>query len=475
MLRPLTVLLATGFASAAGAADPAWPQFRGPAGAGVADGEKLPTKLGPDTNLKWKVPVPPGLSSPVVAGDKLFLTAFENGKLLTLAYSRTDGKELWRKEAPAKAIEPYHKTEGSPAASTAATDGERLIVYFGSCGLICYDLAGNELWRYELPTARTNNDFGTGTSPVLADGRVVLARDLIEDSKLIAVDLKDGSRVWEAKREKLPTSYTTPCVWDTPGGKQVVVAGFTRLTGYDLASGAEKWFLPGTTAAPCASPVTADGRLIYAGWSPGTDKELKMPSFDDLLKQAGEEQLGYLTKAGAEKTFFKDFFDNNDTNKDGKITREEWDANIKIMMSGKSVGVAINPGGTGDVSKTHVAWTTTKGLPYVPSPLVYRGVVYAVDMRGRLWARDVKTGKELYAGEAVGLDGGAYASPVAADGHLYLCGLDKSIVVVTAGGEAPEKVSAAKLDDRISATPAIADGTLYVRTGKTLYAFAEGK
>src|SRR5690348_7097718 len=102
MFRPLTALLAAGLASAATAADPAWPQFRGPAGSGVAEGQKLPTKLGPDTNVKWKVAVPPGLSSPVVAGDKLFLTAFENGKLLTLAYSRADGKELWRREAPAK-------------------------------------------------------------------------------------------------------------------------------------------------------------------------------------------------------------------------------------------------------------------------------------------------------------------------------------------------------------------------------------
>src|SRR5579885_3424105 len=118
------------------AADPApWPQFRGPGGSGVAAGQKPPVEFGPQKNVKWKVAVPPGVSSPVIAGGKLFLTAFAGGKLYTLAYDRADGKELWRREAPAAAIEAYHKTEGSPAASSCATDGERVVSYFGSCGL----------------------------------------------------------------------------------------------------------------------------------------------------------------------------------------------------------------------------------------------------------------------------------------------------------------------------------------------------
>src|SRR5881275_3660430 len=125
----------------------AWPQFRGPNGSGVADSQKPPVELGPDKNVRWKVPVPSGLSSPIVAGDNLVITAFEDGKLYTIAYRRADGKEAWRAEAPAKQIEPYHKTESSPAASTPATDGERIVSYFGSCGLICFDLEGKELWR----------------------------------------------------------------------------------------------------------------------------------------------------------------------------------------------------------------------------------------------------------------------------------------------------------------------------------------
>src|SRR6478736_3336753 len=148
----------------------AWPQFRGPGGAGIAENQHPPTVLGPDKNVKWKVPTPSGISSPIVVGDKLVVTAFDDGKLYTIAYRRADGKELWRADAKATEIEKYHKTEGSPAASTPATDGQRIVSYFGSCGLVCYDLSGKELWKYELPTAVTVGNFGSSSSPILSDG-----------------------------------------------------------------------------------------------------------------------------------------------------------------------------------------------------------------------------------------------------------------------------------------------------------------
>jgi hypothetical protein len=198
-----------------------------------------------------------------------------------------------------------------------------------------------------------------------------------------------------------------------------------------------------------------------------------MPSFDDLLKEAGEERLGHLTRAGSEKTKLKGYFDDCDTNKDGKITREEWDAQVEYQASGRNVAFALTPGGTGDATRSHVAWRVTRGLPYIPSPLVYRGLMYTVSEGGRLSAHEVKTGKEVYVGKQVGL-GQVHASPVAAGGSIYLCGRNGSVIVVRAGG-VPAKVSSARLDDRIAATPAVAGNTLYIRTGKTLYAFAEGK
>src|SRR5262249_24116058 len=160
--------------------------------------------------------------------DRLVITAFEGGKLFTVAYDRASGKEAWRREAPAKQIEGYFKKGGSPAASTPATDGERLFAFFGSCGVTCYDLAGKELWRFELPTAAVAGGFGTGSSPTVAAGTVVVVRDELKGSKIIALDAATGKP--RRQRSRLsPASYSTPVVWDTPAGKQVVVAGHARL------------------------------------------------------------------------------------------------------------------------------------------------------------------------------------------------------------------------------------------------------
>ena len=202
-----------------------------------------------------------------------------------------------------------------------------------------------------------------------------------------------------------------------------------------------------------------------------------MPTFDEILKQAGEEKLGYLTKAGAEKTMLKNFFDSQDTNHDGKITREEWDANQKLMSAGKNSVFALKPGGVGDVTNTHVLWKNTRGLPYVPSAIVYRGQYVMVKDGGLVTAYDAKTGKEAYVQQRVAAGGRYYASPVAANGHIYFTTLDDgAITVLKAGTDAP--VVAArnpKLGERVAATPAIADDTLYVRSAGHLWAFAEKK
>jgi outer membrane protein assembly factor BamB len=456
-----------------------WPQFRGPGGASVAaEGQKPPIEFGPDKNVKWKVPAPSGFSSPIVVGDMLVITAFDDGKLYTIAYNRADGKELWRAHAPAKQIEAYHKTEGSPAASTPVTDGEKIVSYFGSCGLFCYDLTGKELWKYETPMAVTMADFGTGVSPVLADGVVVLVRDESKDPKIIAVDAATGSLKWEKKRQSM-SSYATPTIWDTPTGKQVVAAGFGKLIGYDLKNGDEKWFVAGMPAACCASPVISHGNLFFAAWSPGDaeEKDFKMPSFDDLLKQAGAEKLGYVTKEASEKTFLKGFFDNNDTNKDGKLTRDEWDTAMKFMATSKNSAFALKPGGMGDVSKSHVLWKKTKGLPYVPSAVLYMGQYVMIKDGGLLTAYDANTGKDIYVQERAAVGGRYYSSPVAANGHIYFTSLDDgAVTVLKAGAETPEVVvKNPKLGERVAATPAIADDTLYIRTAKHLYAFAEKK
>ena len=460
------------------AAEPAWPQFRGPNGSGVADAQKPPVEFGPEKNLKFKVPVPGGFSSPVIAGDTLVLTAFDDGKLFTVAYSTADGKELWRTEAPAKKVEAYHKTEGSPAASSVATDGKIVVSYFGSCGVFAYDLAGKELWKYELPTAATAGDFGSGVSPILADGLVVLLRDGLKEPMILALDAATGSRKWETKRQSI-SGYGTPTVWDNDGKKQVVCVGYGKMIAYDLTTGDEAWSVAGMPSAACTTPVVADGLLLFAGWSPGDaeDKEFKMPTFDELLKQGDKNGDGKISREESEGTFIKGFFDAQDTNKDGFVTREEWDANIKLMSGGKNSAFAVKPGGKGDTTKTHVVWKQTKGLPYVPSAVAYKGQLFMVKDGGLLTAYDVKTGKPAYTQERGAAEGRYYASPVAANGHIYTVTLDDgTFTVFKAGTDAPEVVAKnPKLGERVAATPAIADNTLYVRSAKHLWAFAETK
>jgi outer membrane protein assembly factor BamB len=479
LIAILTVVL---FASVGLGADTslAWPQFRGPSGSGVAaDDQKPPVEFGPDKNVKWKIAVPSGLSSPIIAGDKLVITAFENGKLYTIAYNRADGKEAWRADAGAKEIEKYLKNEGSPAASTPATDGEHIVSYFGSCGLVCYDLAGKELWKFPLPTVTTWGGFGSGTSPVLADGMVVLVHDEMKGPKIIAVDAANGTLKWEKKRLSR-VSYSTPTVWDTPAGKQVVVAGHARMVAYNLKTGEEEWSLAGIPSGCCASPAVADGTLFFAGWAPGgaDDKEFQMPTFDALHQQTNAKNADVITKEeAANHPFLKDGFDIVDANKDGKLTREEWDTVLRFIHEGKNAAFALKSGGKGELPASNVLWRKTKGLPYIPSALVYQGQMILVKDGGLVTAYDAKTGNDIYVQERVVSQGKYYASPVAANGNIYFTALDDgAVTVLKAGADKPTVVAKnPKLGERTAATPAIADETLYVRTEGHLYAFGEKK
>jgi outer membrane protein assembly factor BamB len=452
----------------------AWPQFRGPNGSGIAEGQKPPLEFGLEKNVKWKIDVPSGLSSPIVAGDKLVITAFEGGKLYTIAYHRANGEEAWRAEALAKQVEVFHKTEGSPAASTPATDGKRIVSYFGSCGLFCYDLSGKELWKFGMPPAVLFGDFGSGVSPILVDDLVVLVRDQKKNSRVYAIDAVTGSLKWEQERRS-PISYCTPIVWDTPAGKQIVAAGHARMVGYDLKTGEEKWSVGDLPSGCCSSPVTADGILFFAGGSAGESDDTvdQLPSFDSMLKDLDKNKDGALSREEAEKAF-EGFFDNQDANKDGSITRDEWDAIAKLYSEGKNSAFALRPGGTGDVTESHVIWKQKKGLPYIPSAIAYQGKYIMVKDGGIVTVSEGKTGKVEYQGRSAA-SGTYYASPVAANGHIYLTSLDGVVTVLKVGPGPPLAVANTKLDERTAATPAIADDTLYFRTQKHLYAFAETK
>src|SRR4051794_10022538 len=216
-----------------------WPQFRGPNASGVSASAQPPVDFGPGTNQLWKTSVPPGASSPCVWGDRIYLTALADGKLETLCYQRRDGKLLWERDAGAKQLEEYNLGEGSPTASTVATDGKYVVSYFGSCGLVCYDTKGKERWRYSLPVAQTSGGFGSGGSPAILGGLVIVNHDQAKptDCSLLAVDLRTGRKVWETARPDVTQSFGTPIFWKNGGADEIVMSGSLKLKGYDLKTG----------------------------------------------------------------------------------------------------------------------------------------------------------------------------------------------------------------------------------------------
>jgi outer membrane protein assembly factor BamB len=460
-------------AFAASGAESWWPQFRGDNASGVSESAKPPADFGPGSNQLWKTRTPPGASSLSIWRDSIFLTAFEGGRLETCCYKRSDGSLLWKRDAQAQAIEDFNAEEGSPATATPATDGKHVVSYFGSCGLICYDVNGKERWRHPLPTAQTTGGFGSGGSPLLARGLVIVNRDQASGCSVLAVDLKNSATAWETQRPDVSQSFGTPIFWKNDGADEIVMAGSLKIKGYDLKTGAERWTLPGVSSFSCTTPVLGDGMLFYAGWAPGKDPG-SYPTWEGLAQQADRNHDGVISLEEAKAAGFGSFFKSFDVNGDGKITKEDIDLAKAHLAKGENVLIAVKSGGHGELAADQVVWKQTAGLPYVPSPLFYRGRVYLVRDGGMVSSFDAKTGAPYYQKERL-LDAGGnyYASPVAADGRIYFTSLNGRVSVVEAGGDKPAILSHADFHERITATPALVGNSLYLRTASALFAFAQ--
>ena len=454
------------------AAESWWPQFRGPNCSGVSETAHPPAEFGPGTNQSWKIAVPGGMSSPVVWGDRIFLTAFDAGKLEVHCYARKDGQQLWKRAVPAEKLEEFHSTEGSPAASSCATDGRRVVSYFGSYGLVCHDFAGKELWRHPLPLAETAGGFGTGGSPTLANGLVLLNRDMLKGCSLLAVNLKTGKRAWDTARPDVTQSYGSPMVWKHDGVDEIVMSGSLWLKAYDSKTGAERWSLAGMPSFTCTTPVAGDGLLFFAGWAPGK-ADSPMPSFEQTAASFDKNKDGAITPDEVKGTPLETFFRAQDINGDGKLTAED-SAAMKAMMSrGENVLVAVRPGGKGELGQGSIAWKQTRGLPYVPSPLYYQGRVYLVKDGGMVSSYDARNGAIVYQQERLNALGNYYASPVAAGGRLIVASLEGKVTVFAAGGDTPKILHQVDFHERIAATPAPVQNQIYIRTPTALYAFGE--
>lgn len=448
-----------------------WPQFRGPNGQGVAARGRAPAQFGPATNLLWKIALPAGHSSPCIWGDRIFLTAFENGKLETLCLDRRDGKPLWHVAAPVEKIEPVHKI-GSPASPTPATDGESVFAYFGSFGLISYDFTGRELWRKPLPIPMI--EFGTGSSPLLAGELVVLLCDQDLDSFLLAVDRRTGKTVWKTHRPEFRRGFSSPYLWRHDGVEEIVVTGTVWLKSYDLNNGQERWKMRGLARVANASPTSGDGLLFASSWNIGADARdrLSLPLWAAFLTEHDKDKNGKLSKNEFPTGPLLDRFTQIDLDKDGFVIQEEWRSAEEIFAKAENALFAVQPGGQGDITETHLAWKQTRALPYVPSPLFHDGRIYVVKNGGMASCYEAKTGRTLYQEERLGALGDYYASPVAADGKVYFASQQGVVSVIKAGDDF-QVLSRNDLDDPIMATPAIVDGTIYIRTAGYLFAFGQ--
>jgi outer membrane protein assembly factor BamB len=449
----------------------AWPAFRGPNSSGVSTEGKPPIKIGPTNSVLWKIQVPWSPSSPCIWDDQIFITTFNGNELQTRCYQRADGKLAWSRTVKPDKLEMYHRTESSPATSTPASDGERVVSYFGSFGLVCYDRKGNELWRHELPVALSLGGYGTATSPLIAGNLVVVSRDRDEGSSLLAVELRTGKKVWETARPDSYGSFGTPIFWSNEGVQEVVVPGSLRLKAYALKTGQEDWMVDGVAPFACTTPVAGDGMVYFAAWSDGKADD-PWPTWEQFLQKFDKNKDGVITMDEFDEAS-RDYYRGLDLNRDGKIDKSDWDQLTADLAKGENVMVAVKPGGRGNISKTHVAWKATRGLPYVASPILYKGRIYCIRTGGMLSSFDAVTGTPYYLQERIGAEGNYYSSPVAADGRIYLAAEKGKVTVVKAGGEKPEILHQAEFGERILASPALAADNLYLRTQSALYAFGE--
>lgn len=478
-------LIAVGWGSWAWAQSSDWPQFRGPNASGVAAPDATPpVEFGPSKRLLWRRSLPLGHSSPVVWGDRIFLTAFdpESKKLELICVAGKTGAILWRHVAPADQIEETHVVS-NPATASPSVDDERVYAYFSSYGVMTFSHSGEPQWT--LPLAMPKTHHGSGASPVLAGDLLIVNHDAMQGGYLLAVDRRTGKEAWRqaypAERGRVE-SYSTPVVWRD----QLILHRAGIIEAYQVSSGQRRWSLAANTSG--ASTAAVAGAIVYViTWNTlgEDDQRPSLPDFATLLKwydNNGDgaiseaefpEDLRYTARPELENIPHSQnyvAFKNVDRNKDGLLQETEWETfRTRIATTAKDHGLlAIRPDG----ASAAVIWRENIAIPEVPSPLLYQGRLYLVRNGGVVTCLDSVTGKVIYRARA-GAPGAYYASPVAAAGRVYLASSEGMVTVIAAGTDQLEVLARNKLDEDIVATPAIAKDVIYIRTVRSVYAFGD--
>lgn len=448
-----------------------WPRFRGPNGRGVTESAPLPDKIGPDEHVIWKTALPPAPSSPVLSGDRIFVTAVEGERLCTIALDRKTGGIVWKRESPRDRQEKIDR-RNSPASPTPVADGRNVYVFFPDYGLLSYTFDGAERWR--VPLGPFENRYGMATSPILAGDKVVLVVDQNRNSFAAAHSQEDGRRVWKTPRPEALSGFATPVVYEPAGsrGGQIIAPGSFRMDAYDLATGQIVWWVNGLPSEVKSVPVL-DGETIFINGfdSPFNDpgRHIGIPPFAEMLAKCDSDHDGALQQAELPDIPVKKSFADRDINHDGKMDEAEWKSYMMVMGAENAL-LCIRAGGAGDMTAKAVQWKYQRSVSQLPSALLYRGVIYQITENGMLTTLDPATGKPHKQGRLRAAADKYFASPVAADGKVFFVGSSGAVTIMKAGPD-QEVLSVNPLEDECYATPAIADGRLYIRTRGLIYCF----
>lgn len=418
-----------------------WPQFRGPGSLGVADDPALPDKWSTTENVAWKTPIPGmGWSSPIVWGDRIFLTTvvsagevetpkkglYFGGERQNISQAEhrwmvycldfKSGRVLWEREVHRGTPPSTRHLKNSYASETPVTDGERVYAYFGNLGVFAFDFNGKQAWKVNFPVRKTRFGWGTAASPIVHRDRLYIVNDNDEESALLAFDKRTGRELWRTPREK-GTNWATPFIWETERRTEIVTPGFKKIDSYDL-DGKPLWELKGMSTIAIPTPFTKFGLLYVASGYVGD-----------------QHRPVYAIKPGAA----------------GDISLKE-----------------------GETSSSHVAWYLPQGGPYNPSPIVYGDHYYTLLDRGFFTCHDARTGREIYGKQRIDPASGAFtASPWAANGKIFCLSEDGDTYVIEAGAEY-KLVGKNSLDEMCMATPAVARGSLLLRTASQIYRISRG-
>ncbi len=430
----------------AASSEGSWPSFRGPVAAGVAEGQDLPDEWSGETgeNVLWKTSIP-GLahSSPIVWGERVFVTSaisstggatFRPGlygdgdasedrsthRWMVYALDKRTGDVLWEQVAYEGAPVDKRHIKSTYASSTPATDGRIVVASFGSQGVYAYDVDGHFLWKvdvgrldlgaYDIPTF----EWGTASSPIIWNDMVFVQCDTQKDSFVLALDAETGETIWKTDRDELP-SWGTPNVYSGPAGTELVTNAANFIRGNDPTTGVELWRLGRSSKITAPTPVFGNGLIVVASG--------RRP-----------EQPIFVLRPGAR----------------GDITLPE-----------------------GQTSSEQIVWSRERRGSYMPTPLIYGGILYVLANNGILDAYELETGEEIYRSRIPHLGSGFSASPVAADGKIYLSNEDGDMIVIAAGREF-RHIATNPMGELLMATPALSEGVMYVRSAQSLFAIGRG-